>query len=112
VILLAGIALLVFGMPLVLVMVAGAVELVSMIYHLCRALYLLIRHTRIRRVQHEPATPKSTTSKTKKTTPTDPELQKIRGMAKAWKGQGQRVGLVNLDTGEVYEPASVSEQGG
>lgn len=111
--LIAGGVLLFIGLPLIVTMIAGVVELVEMIYHLFRALYLLVRHTRIRRVQHEPATPKrkATAKSSKRTTPTDPDLAKIRGMAKVWKSQGQAVGLVNLATGEVFEPAS-DEQGG
>lgn len=42
----------------------------------------------------------------------DPRLQGTREMQIHWQHRGHRVGLVNLDTGEVYEPAGIEDEKG
>lgn len=110
-ILLAGIVLIAWAMPLIVLMGLGA-------YDFGRAIYIVVS-TLVRFLWHlsdrpsVPAPPNKTGRKATKTTPKpDAELIKIRQMAKTWKTSGSRVGLVNLDSGEVYEPASSPEQGG
>lgn len=63
--------------------------------------------------QKAPASPNRTTTSSPRTRkPVDPTLQKAREMQVHWQHQGHRVGLVNLTTGEVYEPAGVTDERG
>jgi hypothetical protein len=40
----------------------------------------------------------------------DPTTRKLREMRLYWEHQGHRVGLVNLETGEVFEPVSETQE--
>lgn len=119
-ILLAGIVLIACS-PLVMLMVQGALAVLVDILYVLRVLFrFLWALAGLFKRQPEPAPPKTTGRKAPRPGPKAPktarkpdtELGKLRQMAKTWKASGSRVGLVNLDSGEVYEPASSPEQGG
>jgi len=53
--------------------------------------------------------PQGNTSKATRM-PSDPTARKLKEMRLYWEHQGHRVGLVNLETGEVFEPVSETKE--
>lgn len=110
---LAVIVLLIVGSPLAISMALGALEFAIAI---CILLGALVRFLwQIGERLTRPATPKPPKEPGRKATNStrkpDEDLTKIRNVAKTWKSSGSRVGAINLDTGEVFEPAVENEGG-
>jgi hypothetical protein len=92
----------------------GVATILEIIWFIGYSLWCLWRDSRAQK-QKVPAPPtrsRTTAKSPKPRKPVDPRLQKTRDMQIQWQHQGHRVGLVNLDSGEVYEPAGVDDEKG
>lgn len=113
---LAVVFMLTVGMPILIWMLQGAFAILEAIFYVlevtvCALWRLYVRRRNVRQATtaapRKPSTTRSTTTKPRK--PVDPTKQKRQNVAAGWEAMGHEVGVINLTTGEVYQPAPRSD---